>query len=184
MRLTRQAIGTARTVAELRGLADYVAEWRPRMAPILARADQMFERSGPELTRQIREVFATAATAAATAPPGTPEAHVVHARGLAAALDGLEGEPRLRALGSQMHMTANRLGLNNPEESYLSGILCRCLDALGDQLADLMAGAHAAVTFPAGAPAADALDARVTEGMHALFDRVDQASGAAREGES
>jgi hypothetical protein len=183
VRLTRQAIGTARTVAELHLLADYVAEWRPRMAPILARADQMFERSGPELTRQIREVFATAATAAAMAPPGTPEAHVVDARVLAAALDGLEGEPRRRVLGSQMHMTANRLGLNHPEESYLSGILCRCLDALGDELADLMAAAHAPVTLPAGAPAASALDARVTEGMHALFDPVGHASGAAREGE-
>lgn len=184
VRLTRQAIGAARTVAELRGLADYVADWRPRMAPILARADQMFERSGPELTRQVREVFATAATAAATAPPGTPEAHLAHARGLAAALDGLEGEARWRALGSQMHMTANRLGLNNPEESYLSGILCRCLDALGDELADLTAAAHPPAAVPAGAPAADALDARVTEGMHALFDREGHASGAAREGAS
>src|SRR5262249_495306 len=153
-----------------------------------------FERSGPELTRQIREVFATAAMAAATAPPGTPEAHVVHARGLAATLDGLEGTPRWRALGSQMHMTANRLGLNNPEERFLPGILCRCFAALGDELADLMAAAPAPVTLPAGAPpagappadapAADALDARVTEGMHALFDRVDHTSGAAREGES
>jgi thiopeptide-type bacteriocin biosynthesis protein len=183
MRLTRQAVGSARTVAELRGLADYVAESRARMAPIVARADQMFDSRGPELTHQIREVFAAAATALATAaPPGTPEAHVAHARCLAAALDGLEGEPRWRALGSQMHMTANRLGLNNPEESYLSAILCRCLDALGDELADLMAAARAPVAAPAGAPPSDALDALVTEGMHALFDRsVDHASSAAKE---
>lgn len=193
MRLARQAIGMARTVAELRGLADYVVQWRPRMASIVARADQMFERRGPELTRRIREVFVAAAAATATAgPPGTPEAHVVHARCLAAALDGLEGEVRWRALGSQMHMAANRLGLNNPEESYLSGILCRGLDALGNELADLLAaaacdpsGAHVPAAVPTGAPPAETLDALVTAGMHAFFDRsVDHASGAAREGAS
>lgn len=187
VRLTRQAVGTARTAGELRGLADYVAESRARMAPIVARADQMFESRGPELVRRIREVFAAAAMATATAAlPGTPEAHVVHARCLAAALDGLEGDARWRALGSQMHMTANRLGLNNPEESYLSAILCRCLDALGDELADLMAAAHPpagmpASAAPADAPPASALDALVTAGMRALFDRsADHASGAAQ----
>jgi thiopeptide-type bacteriocin biosynthesis protein len=179
-RLARQAIGMARTVEELRGLADYVAQSRPRMAPILARADQLFERSGPELTRRIHAMIVAAAAPIASAP-GSPEAHVVHARGLSAAVEGLEGEARWRALGSQMHMAANRLGLSPPEESYLSAILCRCLDALGGELADLMAAA-----VRAGALAldpADALDAQVAGEMHALFSRrADHVCGAAPDG--
>lgn len=179
VRLTRQAIGGARTAAELRDLADHVVQWRPRMAPIVARADQMFESRGAELTHRIREVLMAAATVGATAAPGTAEANVVHARCLAAAVDGLDGEPRWHALSSQMHMTANRLGLSNPEESYLSAILCRCLDALGDELADLVAAA-ARDRAPA-----HPLDALVTQGMRAWFDRSpDHASGAAREGAS
>jgi len=184
-RLAGQAIGMAHTVAELRGLADYVVQWRPRMASIVARADQLFESRGAALTPRVRDVLVAAAAAQVTSgKPGSPEAHVVHGRYLAAALEGLEGEGRWRAMGSQMHMAANRLGLSNPEESYLSGILCRCLDALGGELADLVAAtAHAPLVVPVGAPAAGALDALVTEEMRAFFDRrVDHASGAAREG--
>ena len=197
LRLARQAIGSARTVEELRGLADYAVQSRSQMAPIVARADQVFERKGPDLTSRIRELFAAAATPTA-GTPGSPEAHAAHARWLSAANEGLDQEARWRALGSQMHMAANRLGLSLPEESYLSAILCRCLDALGEELADLM-DAAAAVRPGALAPAAasasrppasspdardapDALDALVTAGMHALFScSVDRASGAARE---
>jgi thiopeptide-type bacteriocin biosynthesis protein len=197
-RLARQAIATARTVQELRSLADYAVQSRQRMAPIVARADQMFEQRSPELTRRIRNLF-VAAAAPTAGTPGSPEAHVDHARCLTAALEELDGEARWTVLGSQMHMTANRLGLSPPEESYLSAILCRCLDALGDELADLMAAAAAvrpralapvAISSsrpPASSPSArdarDVLDARVIAEMHALFSRsVDHASSAAQEG--
>jgi len=163
-RLARQAAGSARTAAELRGLADHVVAWRPRMAPIVARADRMFEARGAELTGRIREVLAAAAAVGATAAPGTAEAQVVHARGLAVAVDGLDGDARWRALSSQIHMTANRLGLNPPEESYLSALLCRCLDALGEELADLAVATHAP-------PAPPALDDLVTAAIRAAFDR-------------
>jgi thiopeptide-type bacteriocin biosynthesis protein len=181
IRLARQAIAMARTVEELRGLADYAVQWRLHMAPIVARADQLFERMGPQLTRRIRELFVAAVTASA-ATPGSPEAAVAHARCLSATLDGLEAEARWRSLGSQMHMAANRLGLSPPEESYLSAILCRCLDALGDELADLMAAA-ASARPAAHAPVAAVLDALVTAEMHALFGRsVAHVSGAAQGG--
>ena len=96
---------------------------------------------------------------------------VIHGRSLAAAIDergesgaidGLDAALRWGALGSQMHMTANRLGLHTTEESYLSGILCRCLDALGDDLVDLVWQAQ-------GDAPAEGLDAQVSAGMQALF---------------
>ena len=180
-RLARQVIAMARSVEELRGLADHVAQWRSHMAPIVARADQMFEHKGPELTRRIREQFLAAATPTA-GQPGSLADHTDHARQLSAALEDLDPEPRWRALGSQIHMAANRLGLSPPEESYLSAILCRCLDALGDELADLMAAAAAVRPEPVGASDPDALDAQVGAELHALFGSVDRVSGAARRG--
>jgi thiopeptide-type bacteriocin biosynthesis protein len=205
-RLARQAIGMARTVEELRGLADYDVQRRPGMAPIIARAGQMFERTGPELTHKIRELFAAARSTIAA--PGSPEAHMAHARSLSTALAGLEPEPRWRVLGSQMHMTANRLGLSVPEETYLSTLLCRCLDAIGDELGALVATAAAPAVplgelvataaapavplgavapdaggLPVSAPAApDVLDPLISAELRALFSDADAAADLAPEG--
>jgi thiopeptide-type bacteriocin biosynthesis protein len=184
-RLTRQAVGLARTAKELRDLGDYFVQWRSRMAAIVARGDQMFENRRDDFVHRVREVLAMAMVAparAGEAAPGSPEAQVAHARCLAAALDGLEGEARWRATTSQMHMTANRLGLNNAEESYLSAILCRSIDALGPELDALVAGTSAALADrPAGwheASPAERLDAVVAAAMQAFFTRDDRgASG-------
>lgn len=140
VRLTGQAAGMARSAAELRRLADYVVQARPRMAPIVARAGQMFESRGAELTQRIREVIAAGDATAA--------------RYLSAALADLDPDARWCALGSQLHMSANRLGLSNAEESYLSAILCHALDAIALDL------------VPPAAPAdpAAALDALCAQG--------------------
>lgn len=194
--LGQHAVGLARTETELRELADYAVQWRSRMAPIVARADRMFEERGPSFTDRIRQVLVSAARAGPAAgelAPGSPEAHVAHARCLAAALCGLEGERRWQALGSQLHMAANRLGLGNPEEVYLSAILCRSLDALGDELAGLVRAATS-IAAPApglaglahhgpGASAGQALDALIEAAMRALFGpSADSAPGSGREG--
>lgn len=179
VRLGRQAIGMARTASELCDLADYAAEWRPHMPSIPADADRVFESRGAELTGRIREVFAASAAGALS------EAPLVHARWLVAALRGLEGGERWRALSGQIHMTANRLGLSMPEESYLSALLCRCLDALGDELRERMAVAtrhrpRASVGAAPDTGPARTLEAMVIAGMHALFGRGAGRPGVAR----
>ncbi len=77
-----------------------------------------------------------------------------------------------------MHMAANRFGLNNPEESYLSAILCRCLDALGTELDELVAAAssRAAVFAPALASPDAALDAVVAAAIRTFFTRGDESA--------
>jgi thiopeptide-type bacteriocin biosynthesis protein len=178
--LGRHALGFARTVAELRNLSDYVLHWRSRMAVIVARADRTFEDRAQDFTDRLRQVFESAANVSAgDLVPGTPRAQVAYARSLTAAVRGLEGEERWQATGSQMHMAANRLGLSNAEEVYLSVLLCRCLDALGDELADLSFAAAAcevpvprspALTQGGTADAAgQALDALIASGMRALL---------------
>lgn len=61
------------------------------------------------------------------------------------ALEDLDRPTRFRIGASQIHMTASRLGLSNPEEVYLSRISSLVLDhvqadAAGDLLRPLGAG--------------------------------------------
>jgi hypothetical protein len=117
--LARQALGFARDHAELLTLCGYseVSGDHP-LTPFVARGDRAFEGQP--------EVFAALLAAEAGSPP-CAEARALE-RAVAAAAPG----ERRRILASHMHMTANRLGLRNPEEAYFGRILQRAARALGE----------------------------------------------------
>lgn len=122
--LARQALGFARDEPELLRLLGYAAveEGHP-LAPFAARGDRAFEEQ-PEVLRRLL-VDDLAGT-------GGPRAGLLEeARGLAAAIHGAAPATRELILRSHMHMTANRLGLSNPEEAHAGRILWRSAEEGG-----------------------------------------------------
>jgi hypothetical protein len=88
----------------------------PAMAAIVERGDRLFE--------QRQEVFVRVLQAKLKAPPRGDAGML-----LAAAVQRAPRATRLRALSSQLHMTANRLGLSNAEEVYISRMVWRAARA-------------------------------------------------------
>ncbi|HEX2165103.1 MAG TPA: thiopeptide-type bacteriocin biosynthesis protein [Thermoanaerobaculia bacterium] len=122
-----QALGFARTVEELRALLDYFSGWRPALAAVVAKADEAFDRH-PEgwcelLHRAIR--IADEAAESAAGDLGSAGAIFTASRGLSRQTEEVPSAARAELARSQMHMTANRIGLSNAWEIYLSQILCR-----------------------------------------------------------
>jgi hypothetical protein len=132
--LAEQALGFARDEPELLQLTGYAAveEGHP-LASFATRGDRAFEEQ-PEVLRRLL-VDALPGTAGPEA--GSP---LDEARRLAAGLRSAEPALRERILKSHMHMTANRLGLQNPEEAYLGRILWRAAEE-GGRLAPGLRGA-------------------------------------------
>ncbi len=132
--LARQALAFARDEEELTALLSYgVASWGTGMQAIVDKADRLVAEQGEGFQglfeREIRD-----AADARTAPPeaGTREAAPwlrEAARRLSLSIGADDAAARLRVGSSQLHMTANRLGLSNPEEVYLSRILSLLLAA-------------------------------------------------------
>ena len=122
-----QAFGFARDQAELLSLLDYFCDWRERMAGVVAAAERAFEarREGFHrlfsssvehfLQGQVTPGFSLCTAASLSNASGC----------LSAAIRDVD--PRMRhSIGtSQMHMTSNRLGVTNAEESYVTEILGR-----------------------------------------------------------
>lgn len=132
-RLLGQALGLARDWPEALSLLDYFAGRQQEMKPILARADQTFEANQEALAGAFRDhVRGWMEQGALVRESPVPEPLLLAeaSRCLAAALGELEPAARESVKASQMHMTANRLGLLNAEESYLTRLLCRCAGAL------------------------------------------------------
>ncbi|MEM7515766.1 MAG: lantibiotic dehydratase C-terminal domain-containing protein, partial [Planctomycetota bacterium] len=123
-RLVHQAIGAARDHSDFLSLLDYFEAWRPAMQVFVEKADQVFDRAPGAYRRSvmnsIREVR----------EHGESDLLFSGASSLARSVDQLEDAERLPILRSQMHMTANRLGLLNPEESYLTRLACRAAETL------------------------------------------------------
>ena len=125
--LIAQGKGLAREDSEIRSFLAYgLAGWGERMPPIAERGDQAYEKQ-PQVFQQLLQ-----ATPAVLSDPALDLLHE-GARRLRDQVDGAEPTVRRRILWSQMHMTANRMGLNNPEEVYLS----RILERTGQDLEDL-----------------------------------------------
>lgn len=123
--LTSQAVALARSLDELTMLLDYFAGWRERMQVTIQRGNRIFESQSEQLIMLLRlHIEATLSTAA------SQEALIEGARALSTATLGLESKARKEIFLSQMHMTANRLGLRNTEESYVTQILRRALNEL------------------------------------------------------
>ena len=129
--LLRQAAGFAGDRDELVSLLGYaIAAWGERRPAVVAKGDRVYEGARESFLDLVREEIAAA-------PPfGAGEAAALlgpAARRLADALDGDDPAIRRQVGVSQLHMTANRLGLINPEEVYLGRLLGRaCADALAD----------------------------------------------------
>ncbi len=119
--LAALAFGFARDEAELLALLGYAAAPAGHpLAPFAARGDRAYEAQ-PEVFQRLLQEVLTVETAAPTAAGGAVE----EARRLSAEIAGAAPAVRERILRSHLHMTANRLGLRNPEEAYLGRILWR-----------------------------------------------------------
>jgi hypothetical protein len=130
--LAAQALGLARDEAELPRLLGYAAmaaapAGHP-LAPFADRGDRAFEQQPEAFRRLLREACAT----------GTEEAAVrEEARRLAAEIRRAAPPASERILKSHLHMTANRLGIRNPEEAFLGRILWRAAHDSGGLAPDL-----------------------------------------------
>jgi hypothetical protein len=117
--LAGQAVGLARDETELATLLGYAALAAPGghpLAPFAERGDRAFEQQPEAFRRLLWEAC----------DPGMEEAAVrEEARRLAAGIRRAAPPARELILKSHMHMTANRLGIRNPEEAFLSRILWR-----------------------------------------------------------
>ncbi|MBV9773857.1 MAG: hypothetical protein JO040_07900 [Gemmatimonadetes bacterium] len=120
----RQAWGFARDDAEFTELLSYASRifTHDLLARFAERGDEAFERQRDAYTRLLRDELALCA---GTGGPGGPPAITVGARRLAREIRKLDDAGRWTVAASQLHMTANRLGLLNPEELYLGRILWR-----------------------------------------------------------
>lgn len=120
----RQALGFASSLEELRQILDYVADlWSGASEALRERADSAFENQRADFARLLdAELAASLLEDPADQPPLLDAS-----RRLAAATAELPRERWYRLVTSQIHMTANRLGLSNPEEVYLGRLMVRAL---------------------------------------------------------
>jgi thiopeptide-type bacteriocin biosynthesis protein len=119
-KLVAEASGFASDADELLALlASPFEAYRDAMKAIIERGDRAFQEQQQVFCRIVRkELEALRAPAAALDPLDAAGA----ARVLAAAIGGAPPDVRRRIAASQLHMSANRLGLNNAEEVYLGRI--------------------------------------------------------------
>lgn len=116
--LLRQALGFAADEAELSDLLRYgVDSWGESLPKVVEKADAV--------ARSQMDVF----LGLFHEPPSSPASDLLTrgAQALSAAI-GTDRVLRARIGGSQLHMTANRLGLGNPEELYLSRLWVKTLE--------------------------------------------------------
>ena len=124
--LARQAWGFAATVDELLTLLTYAATfWGNASEKILQKGDRVFDQQPKVfcdlLRRELRPLTGSAPTDIAEG-----------ALRLSTAIGSADPPTRSRILRSHMHMLANRFGMRNPEEVYLSRILARSFEKLAD----------------------------------------------------
>lgn len=117
------AWGLAANTEELLSLFGYGMQgWGKAQPEIVRHGDRVFAQQGPFYTSLVRRrLDELMAHTAAAALPVTAEA----ARRLAWTIRAADVAGRRRIAISQLHMAANRLGLGNPEEVYLSRLLTR-----------------------------------------------------------
>lgn len=120
--LARLAIALARNDDELEQLLTYGARWWPGLEPLVAKAEERFTNGNAPYLEIWRRALSPS--------PDSPvlEALVASAQRLRQTLE-LEGEGReakpAYILASHIHMTANRLGLDNANEVYVLALLAK-----------------------------------------------------------
>jgi thiopeptide-type bacteriocin biosynthesis protein len=119
--LARYILGFADDVVDLESLiAEPSAPLEPGAERIRERADQAFAESGDRLVRLLRGEIEKLGLAALS-----PLEDGFVARALRQELADADRATRTRIFSSQLHMTANRLGLAKVEETYVGRILWR-----------------------------------------------------------
>lgn len=124
--LFRHVLGFARGWDDLIVLTERPQHsWGDAARPIISRSDNVFEQQSGALSRVLR--LETGFLSLGQAP--AEEVSVVQQ--LACAVADASSEARFRIAESQIHMTANRLGLRNADEIYVSRLISRTLQDLG-----------------------------------------------------
>jgi hypothetical protein len=129
--LLRQALAFAVDGAELSDLLRYGVDWLGHDLPkVVAKADRVaasqMDRFLAALGETVDEVRGRRPRGASGARPA--DLLVAGGQRLSAAIGTAERATRVRIGGSQLHLTASRLGLGNAEEVYLSHLLTLTLD--------------------------------------------------------
>ena len=122
--LLRQALGFAADGEELARFVAYPLPPGGGPSPLTARADQEFERQPESYVRLLSEEIESSL---ALGPPHELDGFLLTegSHRLDRHLRSASPSVRWRVVSSQLHMTANRLGLKNPEEAYFGRILWR-----------------------------------------------------------
>jgi hypothetical protein len=130
--LLRQAWGFARNEADFADLLGYAVHLMGGpLAEFVSQGDRAYERSRAALDRLLREELAVLVGADPAEPRPRLHAGAEGARRLAREVRaGTDEEAQRRIALSQLHMTANRAGLLNPEEVYLGRMLWRAAGEL------------------------------------------------------
>jgi len=132
--LLQQAIGLAENEEELLNLLGYaIAAWGEQFPGALNKAGDVFLAQGDVFRSLVRsEVESALASPGDGAEEDMPGPLLLgHAsRRLSQAIGRPDGEGRSSVCVSQLHMTANRLGLSNAEEVYLGCLLRTVLEEI------------------------------------------------------
>jgi thiopeptide-type bacteriocin biosynthesis protein len=132
--LACQALSFARDEEDLVSLLRYAVDiWGRKMPRALAKADHVFveqKRTFDKLFERELYILTAETNAAATAGEEAKAQLGEAARRLAWIARAADRGVHQRIGTSQLHMTANRLGLSNAEEVYLSQILTRLVSEL------------------------------------------------------
>jgi Lantibiotic biosynthesis dehydratase C-term len=121
--LGTQALGFAHDPEELLELLHYpVRSWDATPPLLVERADQVFAQQKAGLGQVLRHLIDELVA------ERLPRAETAAARRLAWTVH--QSPARRRILSNQLHMTANRLGLRNAEEVYVTRLLWRTATAL------------------------------------------------------
>jgi hypothetical protein len=97
---------------------------RDRFAPCVEQGDAIFDRRRGQMLEMVGRELEELAAGDVNA-----DGLAASAGSVAAGLEGLPASARWFPAASHIHMTANRLGLSNAEEVYLSRMLARAVEA-------------------------------------------------------
>lgn len=129
-----QAWGFAGDKDELMNLISYYELGVTKYPEMVKLAEETFRRSGKGLTeligQELQRLIALDEEGGELVSLASAGSLVAASRALSTAVGDLEPEARWSVGSSQMHMTANRLGLTNPQETYASQILCHAMSEI------------------------------------------------------
>lgn len=147
-------------LAPLAGYADRL--WPDHFEASRAQGDAVFAKRGPELMDMARRELARAHEGT----EGGIEGGSLAAGGcrLSSGLSGLHPDARWHVAASHVHMTANRIGLTNAEEVYLSRLLARAVGSVRHETPEAWKRVWELRAVPAPRP----LEGLVTEALEGI----------------